>query len=108
MKYYKVTSVMKSSARAYFDGSIFYRLNEWVTPTFGKLFVFNNLETAKSFMCSSERIFECRVRNPSRIYRIPKYMKDLKDYWEGKKVKKKDAPKGTRLCDAVMLVKEIK
>lgn len=74
--YYKVVKYNLKSAIIDNSADIEYKINKWVyAPCRMRLFVFDNLNSAKSFrrsLCfwSKHRIFECEVKNPTSKYRL--------------------------------------
>jgi len=119
-KYYKVVDEHLCSAVATGKFKVKYSLDGWVEPEIGKLFCFDNLESAKGFANNDGllKVFECKVKNPEKYegfvlsigfcYGIKRfwknYFKKLKDWyvWGITRV-----PKGTILCDSIKLVKEV-
>jgi hypothetical protein len=72
-----------------------YKIGEFVGPTVAgtRLFVFNNLESARAFRKSfssgvRHEIFECEVKNPVRIKKIPAVI-DVLNYWKRRKLHRK-------------------
>jgi len=117
-KYYKVVNKFLDSARASeWDGfSIKYKIGEFVYPTLknSKLFVFDNLESAKDFAYKDwDKIFECEVVNPSKAKYMATFVSCIEDFWAAKNRKESvkgyadKAVSGTIFCDAVKLIKKV-
>jgi len=119
-KYYKVTNQSRCSARASlwpekFYFSVKYEIGKFAYPTQrnSKLFVFDNLEAARSFANYSEKIFECEVINPVKAKYISGFFTNVERFWDLKSKKKslkrvaEQAIEGTIFCDAVKLTREI-
>lgn len=110
------------SALGNIDFDLKYIPKQWILPQISnsKLFVFDNFENAKTCNFGTQ-IWECEVRNPTKIKTIlnsNKYfsLKHAEEFWKSKKNKKKSslapefftsAPKGTVVCDAIKLTKLI-
>ena len=119
--YYKVITKSGNELLSAYIGEIFpnlaikYKLNEWVKPIKGILYVFSNLEDAENFKFSrGNSIFECEVENPVKggliiagsyqsdhIYRFLTSHIDIKEFCTH------FPPNGTITCSAVKLLKEI-
>lgn len=91
-----------------------YKVGEWVSPVLegSKLFVFDTLERANLFACSSEKIFECEVENPEKLSIICCFMEcfTVKTFWTRKdniNVMQMQAIPGTVGVDRIKLLREI-
>lgn len=89
MKYYKV--VYKNLQSMVIHDSKYvvqYAVDQWVEPRIGKLFVFDDLETAKNWRMSKDgrRLFEVEVRDPEKVEVLTPIIpsdKDIEDFWKG-------------------------
>lgn len=115
--YYKVVSPALRSARHYpKSGAIQYKINKWVTPPIGKIFIFETKKDAIQFQLFYEKIYKCVVKNPTKAkYYAQSCMTCLVDFWKNynsNKLSEMDGvgkpPKGTIYCDAIKLIEEIK
>lgn len=111
MTYYKICRFVDNKLYSFVrECSIEYKLNEWVTPSFGKLFVLDSLENLQRFcfINTYHRIFECEVTNPTTgpMYIPHSTPHEYKCFWDGKLI---GVPchTGTVLVDALKLKKEI-
>lgn len=97
-----------------------YKPDCWNYPQFGKLFVFDSLYNLYSFLTPTNnrvlKVFECEVKNPVRIKYQPggsDYVEFYQQFWKNKQRHKKlgvytrPSHKGTVVCDAVKLIREI-
>jgi hypothetical protein len=105
---------------------ITYEPNKWITPSVGKLFVFDSLLTAMETVReltdkdTTYKLFECECKNPikpefDRIVDLDRAIgEDIECFWE--KEDKTDIPiwrvwyipTDTYLCDSIKLTNEIK
>ena len=123
-KFYKVVAVRGrkqkvSSIYGYLandtDLVVIYRLNRWSYPTIegSRLFVFSSLVAANDFRSSTQRIFECGVKDPvdcAFLLDLPMSMDQIKKWWRGKDLPSsffKDAPRKTVTVSAVKLLKDV-
>lgn len=97
------------------DLSVEYKIGKWVKPKLkgSKLFVFDTFKHAREWS-SCELLFKCEVKNSREKRRILfgevnvlAVTKNVENFWKGKKMFNKKAPKGTYVCDAVKLIKEV-
>lgn len=92
-KYYKlVRTAYDDSLKSYAGGDLEYKLNEWtIAPDDTRLFVFDNLETAKehAFPYSYE-LYECEIVGGIKGFGAY-YYSDNSSFWKlfNKKVKSK-------------------
>ena len=115
--YYKVVTSTLRSARHYpKSGAIQYKINEWVTPPIGKIFIFETKKDAIQFQLFYEKIYKCVVKNPTKAkYYAQSCMTCLVDFWKNYNKPAELAkmsgiskpPKGTIYCDAVKLLEEV-
>lgn len=111
MIYYKVVSFNMKSARIY--PKLEYKLNEWTLPTIPKsrIFIFQELETAKRFIADTERIFACEAwdAQPQEFIRNQTYT--FEHFWEQYQTAKEVraiAPGGSFGALAIKLLHEVK
>ena len=126
MKYYKVVCMRydeKVSVGSSIHGQCLrYNIDYWTTPKIkhSKLFVFNNINSAKTFAntylgVGLTYVYECEVKNPQKLKVIVSpFTHRLEDVWKLWKNKKKyshllswELPKGTVHVDAVKLIKRV-
>ena len=116
MKAYKILTSQLCSLNA--QHIVRYKIGEWVSPVIpnSKLFVFDTLENvrlyADKFSYPYKCIFQCEVKNPVRVKRIPFSLEDVYQFWIKRLAKKRNimtmpAPKGTLLVDKVKILKTI-
>ena len=118
--YYKVVRVVDGK---FYSCSVYpgleYRVGYWTEPKVGKLFVFNNLNAARSYFITCDyKIFECEVDSPTRLkyrLRIPIAFlddDDIKYFWNNyskmlRKNSRERINEGTVLVGKVKLVREV-
>jgi hypothetical protein len=124
MTYYKVLVKGSQGWRSQcYQFYVYYKHGEWTYPYTipkSKLFVFDALFYAKAFveellsykgMCRADiDIFECEIKNPSKIKYIASPINELENYWKAK-ANHKEFPiflrspvkAGTVVCDAVKI-----
>ena len=118
--YYKVVSTYHNLSILCWKYRIHYIVGQWVYPNLRgtKIFVFDNLEEAKKF---AGNIYECEVINPTpgHKYNLFAYgcginYDRIEQMLKLKLAKKKFThlkmgfiPKGTVMCDAVKLIKQV-
>ena len=122
--FYKKVNLDSTSINGLPKWSIRYYLNTWTYPlpdTDG-LFVFDTLENAKNFPYG-HAIYECKVVNPRLIKVIfdvvstdspTRSTEGIGKFWKMRRQRKKpkdiclmSSPKGTYLCDAVMITQRV-
>lgn len=123
MTYYKV--VMKMDSKYYsaiadrHSVRVEYKINKFVFPQIpnSKLFVFNNLEAASTFLgrerhfdIFSFHIFKCEVKNPIEAKEIGGFLlpEQIEEFWKNQNSQHSvPAIPHTYICDAVKLVEEM-
>lgn len=89
-----------------------YYLGEWAKPQIGKLFVFQSIEYVQIFFeslqLSNFKVFECEIKNPSKIKYAAK-SGDIGKFWENdlNEIDLYWVPRGTLVVDEVKLLKEV-
>lgn len=89
-----------------------YKVGEWVSPTleYSKLFVFDNLHSAKIFRYGGEEIYSCEVLNPVKEYYGANSSYDIEYFWQFPYIemnKLMKLPEGTILVDQVKLLEKV-
>jgi hypothetical protein len=103
--YYKVTQSNLMSARC---GMVQYVLGEWVSPAFGRLMVFDSLDSAKKFAQIWEKIFECECEDVQPQPTLALRSDQLAEFWLGRvEAEVMEAPLGTLSCTKVRLVRQV-
>lgn len=118
--YYKVVNSHNKSARWWPRNlsRIHYKINEWITPDIGKIFIFDTLKNAIEFHYGfdNEKIYKCVVKNPTKAeYYLNNSNSSIEDFWKNYNKPTElakingvaEPPKGTIYCDAVKLLEEV-
>jgi len=101
--------VVREDLTSFNSGNLQYKINKWVKPEYGKLFVFDTIENAKEFLSEyrfrTYHIYRCKVKGYVEPFLMLRTQNGL-DYvkaWACELDTKIPAPKGTWVCDAVKL-----
>jgi len=119
MAHYKVVYRETDRLESYAGvATIVYEVGKWTRPQIkgSKLFVFDNLQDAKTFDHGAFRLNPCRAIYRCHVRGIEKgprkwiaycVEEDVRSYWRGAPSRRMSSPKGTVCVGAVKLVERV-